>query len=59
MSPSLHASRHSTMFRPFRLKLQAAGKPFKAALTETAIMLLCVLNSTVADGSSFREVQPT
>lgn len=56
---ALHASRHSTMFKAFRQKLQASGKPVKAALTATARKLLCVLNSMVADGTYFQEVQPT
>jgi transposase len=56
---ALHASRHSAMFRAFRQKLQDAGKPVKAALTATARKLLSVLNSMVADGTYFREVQPT
>lgn len=56
---ALHASRHSAMFRAFRQKLQEAGKPVKAALTATARKLRSVLNSVVADGTCFREVQPT
>ncbi len=56
---ALHASRHSSMFRAFRQKLQEAGKPVKAAWTATARKLLSVLNSMVADGTYFREVQPT
>jgi transposase len=47
------------MFKAFRQKLQASGKPVKAALTATARKLLCVLNSMVADGTYFREIQPT
>lgn len=56
---ALHASRHSTMFRAFRQKLQASGKPVKGALTATAKKLLCVLNSMVADETYFREILPT
>lgn len=56
---ALHASRHSATFRAFRQKLQEAGKPVKAALTATARKLLSVLNSMIADGTYFREVQPT
>ncbi|MBU2326128.1 MAG: hypothetical protein KJ755_02025 [Alphaproteobacteria bacterium] len=56
---SLHASRHSATFRAFRKKLQDTGKPVKVALTATAKKLLSVLNSMVADGTCFREVQPS
>lgn len=56
---ALHASRHSATFRVFRQKLQEAGKPVKTALTATARKLLSVLNSMVADGTYFREVQQT
>ncbi len=56
---ALHASRHSATFREFRKKLQDAGKPVKAALTATARKLLRVLNSMIADGTCFRETQPT
>ncbi|MFD1914089.1 transposase [Halodurantibacterium flavum] len=37
---ALHASRHSATFGAFRLMLQEAGKPVKAALTATASKLL-------------------
>lgn len=47
------------MFRAFRQKLQEAGKQVKAALTATARKLLSVLNSMVAEGTYFREVQST
>jgi transposase len=56
---ALHASRHSAMFRAFRRKLQEAGKPVKAALSATARKLLGVLKSMAAEGSCFRELQPT
>lgn len=55
---ALHASRHTAMSRSFRQKLQDAGKPVKAALTATARKLLSVLNSMIASGTCFREVQP-
>lgn len=55
---ALHASRHSARFLAFRQKLQDAGKPVKAALTATARKLLSVLNSMIADGTCFREMQP-
>jgi transposase len=52
----LHASRRDTAFRDFRLRLEAAGKPVKAAITATARKLLTVLNAMLAAGTDYRPV---
>jgi transposase len=55
---ALHASRHSVTFDRFRKRLQAAGKPVKAALTATARKLLTVLNAMLAAGADFEARAP-
>jgi transposase len=52
----LHASRRDAIFRGFRLRLEAAGKPVKAAITATARKLLTVLNAMLAAGTGYRPV---
>lgn len=52
----LHASRRDAAFKDFRLRLEAAGKPVKAAITATARKLLTVLNAMLAAGTDYRPV---
>ena len=52
----LHASRRDATFRDFRMRLEAAGKPVKAAITATARKLLTVLNAMLAAGTDYRPV---
>ena len=56
---ALHASRHSLAFGHFRRRLEAAGKPVKAALTATARKLLTVLNTMIASEADFIETAPS
>lgn len=51
---ALHASRRCPVFKTFRSRLEAAGKPVKAAITATARKLLGVLNAMLASGADFR-----
>lgn len=44
---ALVAARHNPILRPFYLRLRAAGKPAKLALTATMRKLLIVLNSSL------------
>ncbi|TVQ41036.1 MAG: hypothetical protein EA356_00640 [Geminicoccaceae bacterium] len=52
----LHASRRDAAFRAFRMRLEATGKPVKAAITATARNLLTVLNAMLAAGTDYRPV---
>lgn len=52
---ALHASRRCPVFKTFRSRLAAAGKPVKAAITATARKLLCVLNAMLATGTDYRK----
>lgn len=51
---ALHASRHAEVFRAFRHRLLAAGKPVKLVLTATAHKLLTILNAMMKSGQTFR-----
>ena len=51
---ALHASRHAEIFRAFRARLIAAGKPVKLVLTATAHKLLTILNAIMKSGQDFR-----
>jgi len=51
---ALHASRHAEIFRAFRARLLAAGKPVKLVLTATAHKLLTILNAIMKSGQEFR-----
>lgn len=51
---ALHASRHAEVFRAFRARLLAAGKPVKLVLTATAHKLLTILNAMMKSGQEFR-----
>jgi transposase len=44
---ALVAARHNPILRDFYLRLRAAGKPTKVALTATMRKLLIVLNSSL------------
>jgi transposase len=44
---ALVAARHNPILRSFYLRLRAAGKPAKVALTATMRKLLIVLNSAL------------
>ncbi len=46
---ALVASRHNPVIRAFYLRLRAAGKPRKVALTACARKLLTILNAMVRD----------
>jgi transposase len=50
---ALQASRRSDTFARFRSRLEAAGKPVKAALTATARKLLITLNAMLANQSDY------
>ena len=50
----LHASRRDPAFRAFRMRLEAAGKPVKAAIIATARKLLTVLNAMLASDTDYR-----
>lgn len=50
---ALHASRHCAVFKAFRDRLQAAGKPVKVAITATARKLLGILNAMLANGTDY------
>ena len=54
----LHASRRDTVFRAFRTRLEAAGKPVKAAITATARTLLTVLNAMLASQTNYQRQTP-
>ena len=49
----LQGSRRSDTFARFRSRLEAAGKPVKAALTATARKLLITLNAMLANQSDY------
>ena len=51
---ALHASRHGAIFKAFRARLTAAGKPSKLVLTATAHKLLTILNAMMKSGQEFR-----
>jgi transposase len=51
---ALQASRRCAAFKDFRDRLQAAGKPVKAALIATARKLLVTLNAMIASGTDYR-----
>lgn len=51
---ALHASRHAEVFRAYRTRLIAAGKPVKLVLTATAHKLLTILNAMMKSGEEFR-----
>jgi transposase len=55
----LHASRRDAVFRAFRTRLEAAGKPVKAAITATARKLLTVLNAMLASHTDYQPTAPT
>ena len=55
----LHASRRDAVFRAFRTRLEAAGKPVKAAITATARKLLTVLNAMLASQTDYQPTAPT
>lgn len=48
------ASGHDPRFKAFRQRLQAAGKPFKVAITACARKLLTILNAMVRSGQDYR-----
>ena len=52
---ALHASRHGAVFKAFRARLTAAGKPIKLALTATAHKLLTILNAMMKTGQDFAQ----
>jgi transposase len=54
---ALQASRRRALFKDFRHRLQAGGKPVKAAVVATARKLLGVLNAMLASGADFRQPQ--
>jgi transposase len=51
---ALQASRRAEAFKQFRNRLQAAGKPVKAALIATARKLLVALNAMLAAEADYR-----
>jgi transposase len=51
---ALQASRRAEAFKQFRNRLQAAGKPVKAALIATARKLLVTLNAMLAAEADYR-----
>ena len=51
---ALHDSRHGAIFKAFRARLTAAGKPVKIVLTATAHKLLTILNAMMKSGQEFR-----
>lgn len=51
---ALHASRHGAIFKAFRARLTAAGKPIKLVLTATAHKLLTILNAMMKSDQEFR-----
>jgi transposase len=55
----LHASRRDAVFRALRTRLEAAGKPVKAAITATARKLLTVLNAVLASHTDYQPTAPT
>lgn len=55
---ALHASRRSMDFSTFRNRLEANGKPRKAAITATARKLLGVLNAMLATDADYRHDVP-
>jgi transposase len=55
----LHASRRDAVFRAFRTRLEAAGKPVKAAITATARKLLTVLDAMLASHTDYQPTAPT
>lgn len=55
---ALHASRRCAVFKAFRDRLEAAGKPVKAAITATARKFLGVLNAMLAAGADYRDRTP-
>lgn len=56
---ALHASRHCPHLAAFRARLQAAGKPVKAAIIATARKLLTILNAMIATKSDYRQPAST
>lgn len=56
---ALQASRRCASFHAFRLRLQSAGKPTKAALTATARKLLIVLNTMLATSTDYQPAHAT
>ena len=52
---ALHASRHGPHLAAFRARLQAAGKPAKAAIITTARKRLTILNARIATKSDYRQ----
>jgi len=50
---ALVAARHNPILRQFYLRLRAAGKPAKLALTATMRKLLIVLNSALKPDLSY------
>jgi transposase len=50
---ALIASRYDPRLRAFRARLQAAGKPFKLAITACARKLLTILNAMLRDGTDY------
>jgi len=55
----LHASRGDLVFRAFRTRLEAAGKPVKAAIIATARKLLTVLDVMLAGHTDDQPTAPT
>lgn len=55
---ALHASRHGAIFKAFRARLTAAGKPIKLVLTATAHKLLTILNAMMKSAQEFRHAAP-
>ncbi|OYU18248.1 MAG: IS110 family transposase [Rhodobacteraceae bacterium PARR1] len=51
---ALHASRHGAIFKAFRARLTAAGKPIKLVLTATAHKLLTILNAMMKSAQEFK-----
>lgn len=54
---ALHASRHGAVFKAFRARLTAAGKPTKLTLTATAHKLLTILNAMMKTGQDFGQAK--
>jgi transposase len=49
------ASRHNPAIKAFRTRLEAAGKPFKLAVTACARKLLTILNAMTRNNADFRQ----
>jgi transposase len=55
----LHASRRDAVFKAIRTRLEASGKPAKAAITATARKVLTVFNAMLAAGTDYRPARPS